>query len=412
MTLLLPALLALPLAHPAAEDLPLADWMEELEQARTLTLELALTSSEGSEARVRFAYEAPDRCALWTDVEGEPTLRVWLEDGVATWHSRTPEGEWTTGGFDWAELSGGSGSWLGRLRERFPGDEAAVEHGAGPTLDLWPDLEGDRIELTLAHADSARSLFTWLTRLEGAALEGEREGEDWSCVVEGGGRFLLEPRLGVPRAVWMGADEDARQALRLVALEIDGEAAEELLAVPRAPEGAEDRSEQLAAAFAENAWRSARAAGYAWFEARVAEGLDLEEVAEEVHEVFAELHEAWSGAGLRQRREGELARLDEWLDRLGEWYDANREAEGASAKLVEVLVQGRDGVELRLGQVARQYAVRLEVPTGEGVDEAVLEDVLEHEQRAVADWIEAELSVPVRAHLGERLAGFEVELPE
>ncbi len=436
MTLLLPALLALPLSVtpdpsglpargpvPGAaasrvgsarrpDGLPLDDWRERLARVGALSFELALTSSEGSGARVRFAYEAPDRCALWTDVEGEPTMRVWLEAGVATWHTRAEDDGWTTGSFDWAELAAPSGEWLEELREAFPAPERGEEHGEGPVLDLWPDLDADRIELTLAHSSSAPALFTWLARLERADLEVEPGGEGWSAVVDGEVRLLLEPELGIPRGVWMGTGDDARRALELVSLELDGEPDEALLEVGAAPRGALDRSDQLAAVFGVKDGGWVRVTGYAWLAARVEDGLAPDDEAEALRVGFEGLHAGWSGEGLARRRDGELAQLDEWLDRVGVWYEENREAEGAAAKLVEVLAQGRAGAEERLSRIAQQYAVRLEAPSGEGADADALDALHALEQEAVAGWIERELAAPVRTHLAERLAEFGVELPE
>ena len=412
MTLLLPALLALSPSIATTEELPIEAWIDRLARAETVSMEFLLTSAGGSEARMRFAYEAPDRCALWTDIEGEPTLRVWLEDGVATWYSPGEGGDWSTAHFDWAELTEQSGVWLEELQGAFPAEHPGERLEAGPHLDVWPDLEGDRVEFTLGYTGRVRTLFAWLSRLEEAPVGISREGEDWVCALDGEARLQLEPELGVPRAIWMGDEEEPRQALRLVSLEIDGEGAEDILTVAEAPEGAVDRTEQFVATFTEQNWRTVRVMAYAWLERRVGEGLDLDDEAEELREVLRELHDGWSGEGLRRLRDAELTNLDVWLDRVHEWHEANRDAEGIEAKLAEVLTQGRSGGLQRLGSTMERYTVRLEAPTGGDHDEGVLEAVLELELEAVGAWLEEELMAPVREHIDERLVEFGVDLPE
>jgi len=400
LTVSLAALTALP-----GDELPIESWRERVGDLESLVAEFEITSKTGKVAKVHFAFAAPDVCHMRTELDGEPSMEVWLNGGETTIHTAQPDGSMIYGELDWLEIGEAPFAWLDELQLALPSGKPQEERDPGPIFDLWPDLDDDKIDVSLSYHTNRASLFGFLNRLDGGGFDAQQLEDGWEVDLDGEGRLRLEPELGLPSVCWLGERDSERSALTLTRLVIDGELDSDDLAPGGRPEGADDRSNELSRSFEQSLWAEARRTGYRWLAARADDGADLEEESREVAvEALGALHAGWAAAPLEARVESESGVYDQWLDKVLEWYETNKEDPEAKTKLGEALRGGREGVRQRLTKTATSYLERFAAAPLEDLDPGTAELLLELEAEGIQRAFEAGLIVPVMEHVDERLA--------
>lgn len=393
------------LALLPGDDAPFDTWQERVKAVETLVADIEITSTSGKVANVHFAYEAPETCHLRTEIDGELAAEIWLDGSEATFHMLQEDGSVVYGELDWLQIGEAALGWLDELRAELPSGEPAKEPEPGPIFDVWPDFGEDKVDLSLSYHTNPVSLFGFLVRLERGGFDARELEDGWEVDLDGEGRMQLEPQLGFPRACWMNEADGERRAFTLLGLEIDGELAAEDLEPSARPDGAVDRSQELARSLEQSRWSEARDLGFQWLAARADEGADLEEESREVAvEALTALHATWAAEQLAARVEAENAAYDGWLDQVIEWYEANREEPEAKTKLAEALRGGREGVRQRLAKTAMSYReIQTTAPLTDP-DPGTAELLLELEAEAILRAFYAGLVTPVMEHVDERIA--------
>jgi hypothetical protein len=373
-------------ASPSA-DLPVDDWIDRTAGAENMLLDFEVLSADGDEGTLQFAYEAPDRCRITFEGQGE--VRQWIDGAVMSVRAGGDDGpvHYT---IDLEELFESSELWLRDLEERLPRTKPATPRTPGPLFLIWPDTSDDSVQFKFEYSTNAQSMFAWLPMLA------HREF-DWTELDAGGFelsdgeslRIELEPEFGIPRSAWMGSGEDARQALRLVNMVVDADDAPEF-DVPEPALDSTDRSTDMAVQIVRASWASSRASAHTWLWNRGdTDGIELSDGdLQEIVDLFESYYTAVSSPYFEQRLESEYKRIDDMIDKVLEAAADPAQRDKVAPVIEQLKKQGPEKYRQGLGQLTSSFLAQIKPVSLEDADEDHLAGMLELERQGASQFLD------------------------